>query len=336
MARIRTPEIIGSSRADLLSGDGVRTIMRGSGGNDIVQGYDAYYNGGSWWEGRASNFNEQLYGDGGKDTLFGGGGDDTLNGGSGDDLLIGGSGSDVFVVSGGRDRIADFGIGDRLIDFDDVTSGFAGSIYDGYAGLNWDNESYVINVAEYAYYYPELVNTGLYIGLHSGGFIAADAYGGSAGFSAIDDDFDLSSAYVTPAYDANLTVTVYAYDDDVLVGTAVMQMDWDHRTFVDFAHGTADGADSASFSGRFTSVDHIVWDGTGGVPGSPYASGDYVAWDDIRINVGGSDLIDLPYGLDAGWVLDNAHYDGYSTILLAGLLTIEGVAPWQLTESMFV
>ncbi|MBI5278187.1 MAG: hypothetical protein HY854_17195 [Burkholderiales bacterium] len=260
-----------------------------------------------------------MNGDGGKDTLFGGGGDDVLNGGAGDDVLIGGSGRDTFVLSGGRDVIRDFNLGTKLLDFEDVTSSSYADIPYGYGGFSWDYEMLALTRIGW---------TGLNTVTNGNYAMCQNWFNIEAGMTSVSGDFDLLSGYTAPLQGQNVTVTVRAYDDSVQVGTATFQIDDNVRTFVDFQYGYASGADSYSFSGRFTSIDRLVWDDNAGTT---------VVWDDIALrDTGNSDLIDLPYGLDAGWVLDNAHYDGYSTILLAGLLTIEGIAPWQLDESMFV
>ena len=63
--------LIGSDRADTISGDGNRNVLTGNAGGDV------------------------LYGGGGNDELIGGEGHDQMFGGDGDDMLIGGAGSDV-------------------------------------------------------------------------------------------------------------------------------------------------------------------------------------------------------------------------------------------------
>jgi Ca2+-binding RTX toxin-like protein len=88
-----SPNILGSSHNDTLTGDGVANALAGVDGNDTLSGL------------------------GGDDILNGGAGDDTLKGGAGSDTLIGGTGNDKFVYSAtneGLDIIKDFSTGYEL------------------------------------------------------------------------------------------------------------------------------------------------------------------------------------------------------------------------------
>ena len=55
-------------------------------------------------------------------------------------------------------------------------------------------------------------------------------------------------------------------------GDATVVMD-PTKAFVDFQHETATGAVSASFSGRFTSIDEVLIEGSGGINAGLGASG---------------------------------------------------------------
>ncbi|MBI5278190.1 MAG: hypothetical protein HY854_17210 [Burkholderiales bacterium] len=257
-----------------------------------------------------------MNGNGGNDTLLGGAGDDTLNGGAGDDVLVGGSGDDVFVLSGGKDVIRDFGAGqDVTLDFDSLS--FGNPIPDGYGGLNWNGA--------YSYYGTWWPGTGFYYGMESPWGVAYN--GGVASFSSTGTDFDLVSTYVTSGYVYSQTVTFSAWDDGVQVGGASVYTYYMGPTFVSFEDSWTTWPYSYSFWGRFTSIDEVTWHGDG-----------YYTWavlDNLRVDAS-DDRIDLPSGLPADFVLDTASYDGNDTTLLYGLLTLQGVAPWELDATMFI
>lgn len=107
---ITIENLLGSTFADRLTGNGANNLLRGGAGNDTLNGAAG---------------NDNLQGDGGNDVLNGGAGNDILNGGAGNDRLIGaagkdqmtgGLGADIFVFNvvtdsvGGanRDIITDF------------------------------------------------------------------------------------------------------------------------------------------------------------------------------------------------------------------------------------
>jgi Ca2+-binding RTX toxin-like protein len=82
--------LVGSSYADTLTGDGGNNVLKGGGGADTLYG-----------EGGA----DTLSGEGGADTLKGGGGSDTLYGGDGADTLFGMNGSDTLYGDNGQDTL---------------------------------------------------------------------------------------------------------------------------------------------------------------------------------------------------------------------------------------
>ncbi|MBI5278049.1 MAG: hypothetical protein HY854_16485 [Burkholderiales bacterium] len=293
---------------------------------DLVQGWGAGYDraAGDWWEDRRLASPERLNGNGGNDTLVGGAGDDTLDGGTGTDWLIGGSGSDVFVLSGGKDTVLDFDSGRVVVvDAEGFVPWGAAWILDAiYYDLSWTN-AIVMDPAFYG-----LEHTSWVTALTSGRFVLYDAFGWSASFSSTQGDFDLQSMNMAPLLYDNQPVYVYAYDDDALVGLASFVLDSYTPAAVDFASGTAPGADAASFAGRFTSVDRVVWDGA-------YSE---VTVDDIVLRyTDGHDSIDLPDGLPVDWVIANAVPDGDGgSVLLGGMLTLVGIAPDELESGWFV
>jgi hypothetical protein len=87
----RADRITGSNRADLIFTFGGNDRVSGGRGNDCIVG------------GRG---NDRLAGAQGKDTLIGGRGGDNLNGGSEADRLIGGAGRDSINAAYGRDRVS--------------------------------------------------------------------------------------------------------------------------------------------------------------------------------------------------------------------------------------
>jgi len=72
-----------------------KTIVFGGENSEVLEGTKHWLSG--------DNFNDRLYGGGGKDVLRGYGGDDYLEGGVGDDVLDGGTGNDILNGGSGRD-----------------------------------------------------------------------------------------------------------------------------------------------------------------------------------------------------------------------------------------
>lgn len=112
-------DIVGTDRADRLSGTRDSNIILGLKGADWIDGRagdDKGYGeeGGDTIYG--SGGSDELYGGSGRDELFGGAGADVLNGGSGRDTLTGGSGRDRFVFDNldGIDVITDFQRMDKI------------------------------------------------------------------------------------------------------------------------------------------------------------------------------------------------------------------------------
>ena len=107
--------IIGSTRANSITGGGGSDTVSGNLGNDTLSG------------GAGSDV---IHGDAGNDKILGDAGNDTLSGGYGNDTLTGGAGSDVFIHMAGNDWITDYAAGQdkiRLVEEDIISASVSGS-----------------------------------------------------------------------------------------------------------------------------------------------------------------------------------------------------------------
>ncbi len=129
----------GGSGADRLYGGAGHDRVAGQGGDDLVRGDD----GNDRLLGGANH--DRLLGGRGADVLIGGGGGDRLAGNTGNDHLIGGAGADVFLFAsgGGTDSVADFRSGTDVLrisatgvdDFSDLQiMQFGGDVRVGFLG----------------------------------------------------------------------------------------------------------------------------------------------------------------------------------------------------------
>ena len=85
-------------------GAGFQSASGGNAQGDVISGFENVY---------ASDFNDVITGDNGRNIIYGYDGDDTIDGGDGKDAFRGGGGSDTFIFStalgaGNVDRILDF------------------------------------------------------------------------------------------------------------------------------------------------------------------------------------------------------------------------------------
>lgn len=138
-------------------------------------------------------------------------------------------------------------IASRLIDFESISSG--ADIPDGYMGLDWANVS--------TWDGNDPIYPGLDDALHSGVNLGYNGYGDPASFSDPAADFDFFNGYFSEWTDFGGPFDVVAYDDGVEVGRASLDLGSYNRVFVDFVNQTAAGADAASFSGTFASIDTV-------------------------------------------------------------------------------
>ena len=334
--------INGTRFDDALLGNGAGSVMSGLSGDDILLGWGVTYDAmtGESSEDATKAADEIFNGGQGNDLLFGGAGNDVLHGGAGDDALVGGTGQDRFGLSAGNDVIRDFSAMTTtrqvVLDFEGHTSAYSADL-DGYKGLNWVN-AFVLNTAEL----PMSGLAGYDTVLTSGTYVGYDGSANGASFSDPTADFDFVSGYFSAAWNRDLVVTVNAYDDGQVVGTATLQLDSDVKAFVNFIAGTATGADSAAFSGRFTSIDAISVDGTGGTT-QPLTTGfgTHVAMDDLvlqYVTPGDNDKIDSGDQAVAA-LLASAASDGNGGTVLThatGTITLVGVAPSDVNADYFV
>lgn len=114
--------VIGTKRADALTGDQNDNELSGRGGHDLLNGGA----GGDILRGQFGN--DVLNGQEGRDMIFGGVGQDTITGGADNDNLSGQEGADVFVFGAddGFDSVRDFEDGADLLRIADHVGGFGG------------------------------------------------------------------------------------------------------------------------------------------------------------------------------------------------------------------
>jgi len=157
----RADDISGTSRDDVIATLGGRDTVHGRGGNDTIclgAGAD-YANGGRGndvilGEGGSDDIRggggddtvdggagaDELRGNGGVDTIFGGDGQDEIRGGGSDDLISAGRGADIIYANGGADTV-DGGDGADVIhggSGNDILGGGAGA--DSIYGQNGDDD----------------------------------------------------------------------------------------------------------------------------------------------------------------------------------------------------
>ena len=125
--------LIGSSYADILTGDAGVNIIKGGAGADTIHGLGG---------------NDSLYGGTGRDTIMGGAGDDVIEGGADADKLTGGAGNDtvsyahsnagvsidlnISTAQGGQGH----GTGDVLAGFEHITGSNYDDVLYGNDGVN--------------------------------------------------------------------------------------------------------------------------------------------------------------------------------------------------------
>lgn len=105
-------------------------------------------------------------------------------------------------------------------------------------------------------------------GLISGEWVAFNSGGAQVSISS-DTDFDLISGYFTSAWNTDLILEVYAYDNNRLVAQDTLILDTDNPTYW-------------VFDSDFSSIDEIIFISSGGVDsGNPNGSGTQFVLDDL-------------------------------------------------------
>lgn len=108
-----------------------------------------------------------------------------------------------------------------VLTFDDlnanVQNGFV-QISNGYNSFNWFNMK-----ASYKYY-PGYSGTGYYAGVVSESNAAFNSAGLDSYITSIGTDFDFDGAWFTAAWIEGLSLTIMAYDDGVLIDTALLTL----------------------------------------------------------------------------------------------------------------
>lgn len=113
---------------------GLQTASGGDAEGDVISGFEHVY---------ATNHDDNLTGDDGRNFLYGYDGEDSLNGGDGKDVLRGGADADSFVF----DTTPDAGNYDRIIDFvsGEDTMVLDSAVFDGLARGTLDADLFVAN-----------------------------------------------------------------------------------------------------------------------------------------------------------------------------------------------
>jgi hypothetical protein len=167
----------------------------------------------------------------------------------------------------------------QLITFDEIQGDPMGvPIPNGYAGLDWSNFSSLLSES-----YPP--GTGYDIlGGEPSDKVAYNPFGDPAALAvaASGPDFDFLTGDFAAAWRNDLQVYFRAYDDGVDVGTLEMVID-PTLVKVDFVNQVVYGADSATFTGTFASIDKLTMYTYGGTDVIPGGRGNQLAMDDWAI-----------------------------------------------------
>ena len=119
--------------------------------------------------------------------------------------------------------------GNTVLTFDDVITGPAGPIPNGYGGLNWSYNFHVLDIASYAG--PDLL-TGYINGLVSGSYVAVNSDANPAIVS--DSYIDFTGAYLTSAWRTGLNIDVEGYRGSTLVYNQTVVVDYYGPTWFEF------------------------------------------------------------------------------------------------------
>ena len=146
--------------------------------------------------------------------------------------------------------------------FDDLpAAGNGSSVPNGYGGFTWSN-FYYLNASNYA---PV---SGYAHGTVSGPNVAYNGYGMTAAVSGTT--FNFVGAYLTGAWNDDLSVTVVAYDHGVLVDQQTVVVDTDAPTWFEF---------------DFMGITDLVFSSSGGRGAGYNGSGPHFALDDFTFSM---------------------------------------------------
>jgi hypothetical protein len=148
--------------------------------------------------------------------------------------------------------------------FDDISDSGSGTFIGDYHGLGWDNWA-VWNAIHFTNVFG--VN-GTYYGMVSASNVAGNAFGPAAQITAVGTNFSFLSAYLTGAFNSNLSIRVQGYRDNVLV--------YDQTKVVAATYSTLCTFD-------YLDVDRLVFGSSGGqsVFGSGPGGQNYFIMDDF-------------------------------------------------------
>lgn len=291
-------------------------------GNDII-------------DASASSANNRLLGGWGDDTITGGSGQDRIDGGRGNDNLFGGAGRDTFVLSAGRDIIRDFHPATKttvLIDFEGLhtpTSGPTITIPNGYKGLEW-GEFAGGDTQAVSSSHPGFGSTGaIVVNAPNSSSVGMGSHVGLVTFSDVNNDFDFVGGFfaaVLPPVGTSVQVTIKAFDDGQVVGTASFDVDALHKTTINLL-------DFSGLGNRFTSIDRVDIE----TAGTEFQKG--IVMDDLLLAYGSGpgDVLDAG-GADVSAILNSARSDGNGGTILThaqGTITLVGVDPAGVSAEWF-
>lgn len=150
-----------------------------------------------------------------------------------------------------------------VLDFEGIWSGTnytsLNSVDANYGGFTWDSDWYLM----YGDMYPGT-------GYRNGTLDDYSIFNAFASVVSISDvDFDFNGAYLTSAWNTDMNVTVYGYDDSLLVYEETIVTSWDDPQFYTF---------------DFLSIDELVFDSWGGTNAGLGGSGEHFAMDSFTFN----------------------------------------------------
>lgn len=155
------------------------------------------------------------------------------------------------------------------VDFENYDGNLNYALSDGYFGFDWDDFQ-ALNPDLFGNIYNGYEN-----GTISGSFVGYNE-------KLIDDhrisslsrdvDFDFISGFFTAAWNSDLNLKISGFDNGVLVAEEKILLSTEDPTFYNFGK-------------KFISIDELVFESFGGIPGPTGTIGHYVAFDDLTFVV---------------------------------------------------